>query len=238
MKELLREKGFLAAMAVSFLGFAMGFPFYQVEFPLGSGSFIQFYQASLESQVTLFLIPIAAVLPPGGSYVRESASGFLKLYLSRVSRMDYIRAKTCLVYAGGFLPFFLAGTLSFLFCFFFLYPLELKGAVSWEEARGAVETLLRISFIGGITAEFSGIFAAVFRNYYMAYGLPFVVYYMMVILKERYFPKMYVMYPGEWVLCKESWGTGNAGIWVFFLVVSLAVMLSHSLILYWRLQEV
>ena len=64
MKELLREKGFLAAMVVSFLGFAMGFPFYQVEFPLGSGSFIQFYQASLESQVMLFLIPIAAVLPP------------------------------------------------------------------------------------------------------------------------------------------------------------------------------
>ena len=98
MKELLREKGFLAAMVVSFLGFAMGFPFYQVEFPLGSGSFIQFYQASLESQVMLFLIPIAAVLPPGGSYVRESASGFLKLYLSRVSRMDYIR---------GLPPFFL-----------------------------------------------------------------------------------------------------------------------------------
>ena len=40
MKELLRDKGFLAAMVVSFLGFAMGFPFYQVEFPLGSGSFI------------------------------------------------------------------------------------------------------------------------------------------------------------------------------------------------------
>lgn len=72
----------------------------------------------------------------------------------------------------------------------------------------------------------------------MAYGLPFVVYYMMVILKERYLPKLYALYPGEWVLCKENWGAGGMGIWAFFLVFSIAFLLIHSLLLYWRIQEI
>lgn len=238
MRELLRERGFQAAVAVSFLGMALGFPFYQVEIPLNAGSFLKFYQTMLEAQMMLFLIPIAAVLSPGASYVRESSSGFLKLYITRISRMDYIRRKTFLIYAGGFLPFFLAGILGLSLCFLFLYPLELKGSISWEEVWAVLEILLRISLTGGILAELSGIFAAAFQNYYMAYGLPFVIYDMMIILKERYFPKMYAMYPGEWIVCKEDWGTERIGIWVFFFVFSLAAMLIHSLLLYWRLQEI
>lgn len=238
MKELLRDRGFQAAVLVSFLAMALGFPFYQAKIPLNPGSFLEFYQTALEAQTMLFLIPVAAVLSPGAAYVRESSSGFLKLYLTRTSRMEYIRTKTWRIYAGGFLPFFLAGTGGFLLCFFFLYPLELKGSISWKEIRSVLEILLRISFTGGILAEFSGIFAVVFRNYYMAYGLPFVIYYMMIILKERYLPKLYAWYPGEWVVCQEDWGTDQMGIWIFFLVISLAVMLIHSLILYRRLQEI
>ena len=238
MKELLREKGFWVAVAVVFLGMAAGFPFSQIEIPLNSGSFLKFYETALKEQIMLFSIPIAAVLPPGASYVKESSSGFLKLYMVRTNRMDYVRKKTIWIYGGGFLPFFLAGALGLLFCFLFLYPLELKGSISREEIWKVLEILLRISFTGGIFAELSGIFAAAFRNYYMAYGLPFVIYYMMIILKERYLPKLYALYPGEWIVCKENWGAKGNGIWVFFLVFSLAVMLVHSLLLYWRLQEI
>lgn len=238
MKELLREKSFWAAAAVCFLGMVAGFPFYQIEIPLNSGSFLKFYQTALKEQMMLFLIPIAAVLSPGASYVRESSSGFLKFYMTRTNRIDYVKKKTVWIYGGGFLPFFLAGTLGFFLCFLFLYPLELKGSISLEETGEVLEILLRISFTGGILAELSGIFAAAFRNYYMAYGLPFVIYYMMIILKERYLPKLYALYPGEWIVCKENWGTKSDGIWVFFLAFSLVVMLIHSLILYWRLKEI
>lgn len=238
MKELLRDRGFQAAGLVSFLAMVLGFPFYQVELPLSSGSFLKFYQTALETQTMLFLIPVAAVLSPGAAYVRESSSGFLRLYLTRTSRMEYIRTKTWRIYAGGFLPFFLAGVLGFLLCFFFLYPLELTGSIPWEKIPEVLKILLRISFTGGILAECSGIFAAAFQNYYMACGLPFVTYYMMIILKERYLPELYALYPGEWVVCQQDWGRDNRGIWAFFLVISLAVMLIHSLILYRRLREI
>ncbi len=87
MKELLRERGFWTASVVVFLGMATGFPFYEIVIPLEKGSFLKFYQTAVESQIMLFLVPVAAVLSPGASYVRESSSGFLKLYISRTSRI-------------------------------------------------------------------------------------------------------------------------------------------------------
>lgn len=238
MKELLQEKGFWAAALLSFLGMAGGFPFYEIKFPLEQGSFLKFYQTGLNSQIVLFLVPIAASLSAGAAYVRESSCGFLKLYISRISRMDYIKRKTIQIYAGGFLPFFLSGILGLLLCFLFLYPLELQGSVPWKSVGETVLLLLRISFTGGIVAEFAGIFGAVFQNYYMAYGLPFVSYYLLIILKDRYLPKMYAMYPKEWMACEQNWGTDKGGIWIFFLAFSLAALLFHGLLLNYRLREI
>ncbi len=238
MKELLQEKGLWIASLICLIAMLIGFPFYKIELPLTTGSFLNFYQTTLDTQLLLFLIPIVAVLPVGAIYVRESSSGFLKLYITRISRMQYIKEKTLQIYAGGFLPFFLAGLFAEILCFLFLYPLELQGTISLESMQTAFAHLLRISLIGGIMAEISGIFAAIFRNYYMAYGLPFVCYYMLIILKERYLPDMYTMYPGEWIAVKQHWGTQGTGIWIFLVVFSLVVMLLNGLLLYTRLQEI
>lgn len=238
MKELLQEKGFWAAVLISFAGIIIGIPFYNIKLPLAAESFVTFFQTALSSQILLFLIPVTAVLPMGAVYIRESTSGFLKMYITRTSRMEYIRKKTLQIYGGGFLTFFLSSLLAFLLCFLFLFPLELKGSLPLETIGKALELLLRISLTAGIMAEISGIFAAVFQNYYMAYGLPFVCYYMLIILKERYLPDMYAMYPVEWIACEQNWGRNGNGIWVFLLTFSIGVMLLHGLLLYRRLREI
>ena len=221
-----------------FVAILAAIPFSKMELPLASGAFLQYYKTALASQGILFLIPIISVLPEGAVYVKESSNGFLKLYITRISRMDYIKRKIFLIYAGGFLPFFVAGILAFLFSFLVFYPLELKGVIEREGVWEVLFLLLRICLVGGITAEISGIFAAVFRNYYMAYGLPFVCYYLLIILKDRYLPDLYALYPGEWVVPKQDWGMNGMGIWVFFLVFSAAVCLLHGLLLHHRLKEI
>ena len=238
MKELLQEKGFWAAACLSFLGMAAGFHFYEIEYPLSQGSFLKFYQTALDSQTMLFVIPIAASLSSGAAYVRESSCGFIKFYLIRTSRVDYVKGKTLQIYAGGFLPLFFSGIAGLLLCFLFLYPLELQGGVTWEKVWINLLLLLRVSVTGGIMAELAGIFGAVFQNYYMAYGLPFVIYYLLIILKDRYLPEMYAMYPKEWMTCQENWGTDGSGIWIFLLAFSLAALLLHSLLLYYRVKEI
>lgn len=238
MKELLKEKALWISTMICFAALLAAFPFYEIKLPLGTGSFVKMYNTALDSQIVLFLLPIAAVLPMGAVYVKESSSGFLRLYITRISLMEYIRRKILQIYASGFLPFFLAGGVALLFSFLLIYPVELQGEAPWEEIWKSCRFLLRISLTGGILAQISGIFAALFRNYYMAYGLPFVCYYMLVILKERYFTDMYAMYPAEWLKCEQDWGADSLGIWVFFAFFSAAVLLFHGLLLYNRLREI
>lgn len=239
MKELLKERGLWIAALPGFLAILAGFPFDKIEeLPLRQGSFIEMYHMALDTQMILFLLPIAAVLPMGGVYVKESSSGFLRLYISRISQMQYIKRKTMQIYIGGFLPFFLAGIVALLLCFLAIYPMELQGEIPWESVWESMRYLLRIALVGGILAEVSGIFAVSFRNYYMAYGLPFVCYYMLVILKERYFTNMYAMYPAEWLKCEQDWGVDGMGIWIFLALFSLALMLLHGLLLYRRLKDI
>ena len=238
MDELLREKGLWAAALLGFIAIVIGLPLNQMEAPLPAGTFLQVYQEALGTQMVLFCIPIVSVLPVGAVFVRESTSGFLRLYISRIGRMEYIRKKTLQVYLGGVLPFCFAGALCGLGCFLFLYPLELAEEIAAEEIWKAVFLLLRICLVGGILAEVSGIFAALFGNFYMAYGLPFVCYYLLVILKERYLPGMYALYPGEWVAVGQYWGVDGRGIWWLLGSVSVAAGLLHGAVLYARLKEV
>ncbi len=238
MGEIGKEKAFWLLSAFCFLAIVFAVPFSKMEFPLAAGSFIRYFQSALASKGMLFLIPIVSVLPAGASYVRDSSGGFLKLYAVRISRVEYIQRKTFLIYAGGFLPFFLAGILAFFAGFLFLFPLERKGEVELALVFDSLGMLLRICFVGGIFAEISGVFAAVFKNYYMAYGLPFVCYYLLIILKDRYLPDFYAMYPGEWILAEQYWGRDGSFIWVFFLAFTALVCLLHGVVLGWRVKEI
>lgn len=238
MKEVLREKSFWIAVLAVFLGIAAGLPLFHMELPLAAGSFLDYYKKALEAKILLFLIPIAAVLPAGAVYVRESSGGFLKFYITRIGRNAYIARKLVQIYLSGFFIFCLAGLFVLLICFLCIYPLEIKDTIPPDKVWDALAPLLRISLTGGIFSGFSGIFAAAFQNYYMAYGLPFVCYYLLIIIHERYLPDLYTIYPSEWIQCKQYWGNTNSGIWVFLLLFSAAVMLLNSLLLHYRPQEV
>ena len=55
----------------------------------------------------------------------------------------------------------------------------------------------------------------------MAYLSPFIGYYLLVILCERYFPALYVLYPWEWLFPGEGWPLGalGAALWVGELLI-------------------
>ena len=210
MGEIGKEKAFWLLSAFCFLAIVFAVPFSKMEFPLAAGSFIRYFQSALASKGMLFLIPIVSVLPAGASYVRDSSGGFLKLYAVRISRMEYIQRKTFLIYAGGFLPFFLAGILAFFAGFLFLFPLERKGEVELALVFDSLGMLLRICFVGGIFAEISGVLAAVFN----------------------------AMYPGEWILAEQYWGRDGSFIWVFFAAFTALVCLLQGVVLGWRVKEI
>ena len=57
---------------------------------------------------------------------------------------------------------------------------------------------------------------------YLAFGLPFLLWYSCIILRERYLESLYYLDPSEWLSPQNDWGTVQTGLWI--LLVSLALL--------------
>ena len=79
---------------------------------------------------------------------------------------------------------------------------------------------------------------AVSRSVYLSMGIPFVMYFSLVMLRERYLNWMYCMDPREWVLKEEYWGEQGRGLWMFLLLLWIGLTVIYEKILESRLEEI
>lgn len=169
-------------------------------------------QEALVSDTFVFALPILSALPFTASYVDDIRSGFVKEYLPRTRVRDYIAGKLtgCLVSGGlclvfGILAFYGITALVFL-------PMEAapEGNVAVEAWLQPLVTESILVFAQGAFWSLAGMtMAAATGSRYMAYAAPFILYYVLIILCERYFKSLYVLYPKEW-LSPTGW---MGGIW-------------------------
>ena len=82
--------------------------------------------------------------------------------------------------------------------------------------------LLLFFFSGAFWSVTGMTFAALTGSKHMAYASPFVLYYTLIILYERYFNKLYVLYPREWLHPSGAWMYGNTG--VIILLTELTII--------------
>ena len=188
LKQLLCRRSFWLTVLLGMAAITVGTPFYEKKLPLEAGDFVTLLQQGMLTKTTTFVLPLLAVLPVGGSFLNEYQSGFLRFYVTRISKERYVKDKVKQTVLGGFLTVLMVGAFLFLTFFLVLYPLEVKGELPMEPMKQTGLMFLRMAGTAGILANLSGICGALFLNYYMSYGLPFVAYYMLVIIKERYLP--------------------------------------------------
>ena len=153
-----------------------------------------------------YLLPVIAVLPWSDSFLREWKSGYLKAVLPRIGRRAYVEIKILTVAGGGILAVWLAAIVvtfgSFLVCF----PQEKAGGIAAEPVQMLAATVLRCSLVGASFASLGGICGILGGSADMAFGIPLVVYYFCMILKERYFPDALWLYPPQWISGAARWG--------------------------------
>ena len=65
--------------------------------------------------------------------------------------------------------------------------------------------------------------AFVSMSKYVAYCSPFVVYYILIILTEGYFPSLFCLYPKEWLNPTSPWLLGCFGV-VLLLAELFAIL--------------
>ena len=81
-------------------------------------------------------------------------------------------------------------------------------------------------------------FAALTNSKYMAYASPFVLFYLLIILYERYFDKLFVLYPREWLNPSPRWMFGKIGVAVLLVEFSLLMALAFAFAAKRRLERI
>ena len=108
------------------------------------------------------------------------------------------------------------------------YVIEHKIDRSEREIEGmepaVIDGLIEICFLlfvnGGFWSVVGMAMSTLMESKYISYATPFVLYYLLVILYERYFSDLFIIYPKTWT-DPAAWPFGCWGAAIFLLEMTL-----------------
>ena len=183
---------------------------------------------ALASDGMTLALPILAALPFTSSFVDDMKSGCIKEYLPRTTKARYLMGKIIACAVSGGLVLAIGVLVSYAIAALVFSPMEAALAKGAEASAYFGELMGRVLLFFGSGAFWSMVglaLATVTNSKYMAYISPFVIYYVLIILCERYFKTLYVLYPKEWLNPSDKWMWGNAGVLLLLFELILLVSL-------------
>ncbi len=192
------------------------------------------------NETMLFLLPIFSSLPFTTSFIDDIKSGFVKVYLPRTTRKQYVFSKLFACMVSGGLCYVIGILVSYLIMSLLLMPMEtlVVEKTIMETLQGNLQGTLVLYFVSGSFWSVIGLtIATVTKSKYMAYASPFIIYYILIILHERYFKDLYVIYPKEWIIPSDKWGIGNLGVILFVTEVIVITSIIFILMAKRRISE-
>ncbi len=166
----------------------------------GPGWFVS-YTYCMNSVNMLLFVPIAVAFAGVENTEVELRSRFFLFSYIRSGRKQYLLGKAVgLLVSGGLLTFF---TMAFLFVICILmfgqYPSLIGGNYDIAVLAGrTVVSFLRLFLNGAFWALVGGLAAVITKNRYMAYAVPFILYYVLTVFQERYYQKAFFLSPRYW----------------------------------------
>ena len=67
------------------------------------GSWLTFWSQAMEGKLVIYVLPACAVLPYSDAYLQEKKNGFLRSYICRRGRVEYVKSKMFVMGVSGFL---------------------------------------------------------------------------------------------------------------------------------------
>lgn len=209
--------------------------------PLQNGYHAQLIMGSLKSDWVTLALPILCALPFTTTFVEDVKSGFIKQYLHRSGFAPYIKAKLIACGLSGGLVLFCGIILAYGLSALIFTPMELA-LTEYEMAQPYFAQVLMIAATLLLSGTFWSLlgftFAALTMSKYMAYASPFIIYYVLIILNERYFKDLYVLYPKEWLFPSDAWVLGSLGVILLLVVLTAIVSLAFTITAIRRLSNV
>lgn len=229
IKQAILGKGFLVGFAgvicIIFLSSVQDiFSAFRSEDLLAFGFHDSLISNALVSDGMTLALPILAALPFTSSFIDEVKSGFVKEYLPRTTIKGYLGGKIAACIVSGGLVLALGILFAYVVAALMFSPMEAalaKGAQPPDYFGELMENVLLFFFSGAFWAIVGLAFATLTNSKYMAYASPFIIYYVLIILYERYFNKLYVLYPKEWTNPSDAWMWGNLGVLLLMLELTI-----------------
>ena len=208
---------------------------------LSPGYHSDLIMSALFSEAMALALPILSALPYTASFIDDVKSGFIKEYLPRTTVPRYIAGKAVSCAVSGGLTLSLGIFIAYGFAALMFLPMEAypkPGETVPNYFGNLMETALMFFASGAFWSLTGMTFAALTDSKYMAYASPFVLFYLLIILYERYFDKLFVLYPREWLNPSSRWVFGKIGVAVLLIEFSLLMALAFAYAAKRRLERI
>lgn len=195
-----------------------------------SGWFYQGYHNELITQVfssdgLASFLPVLAAVPLSAGYLEDVKGKFARFYLIRGSYSGYLfsHCAACWLFGGGAVA--LGCGIVWGLAILLFVPMELVNENYISTTSQIAAQLFLLFLNGGLWAMVGMVLSTVMESSYIAYVSPFVVYYLLVIAYERYFPDVWLLYPKNW-LDPKIWpyGVGSATAFLMELTVLAGIL--------------
>jgi ABC-type transport system involved in multi-copper enzyme maturation permease subunit len=162
--------------------------------------------SALSSDIILFAVPILAAIPYTTAFTDDVRSGYLKPYLTRTSVSRYILGKGLGAAISGGLALVLGILLAQGIFLLVFSPIEVYGEWAVESRIPDIILRLFLFFLSGAMWASVGLLASsLTQNVYLAYAAPFIFYYVLIILQERYFRTTFMLNPKNYLTMQGAW---------------------------------
>ncbi len=182
---------------------------------------------------TLLFVPIAVTFAAGGDAEEEIHSRFALFSCMRTGKKQYLVGKTAgLIFSGGLMLCCAMLLMLGFSCFVFGHiPVLSDSGPAFSELLLQVLASFPRGFLNGaLWAMVGGFSAVVTRNHYMAYAVPFILYYVLTVLQERYYRGLLFLNPRYWMVPVYYSD-------FFCITVLLALCVLTSILFIWALKR-
>lgn len=185
------------------------------------GFHIEIIMEGFRSDALVSFLPILAVLPFGSCFVDDLKSKFARLFLIRSSYRTYIASRIIVGFLAGGLAILSGALIAWGITTAVLIPIEREiEGIEPATLDGLIEICFLLFVNGGFWSVVGVSMSAFMDSKYISYATPFVFYYLLVILYERYFSDLFIIYPKTWT-DPSAWPFGCWGAAIFLLEMTL-----------------
>lgn len=186
---------------------------------------------ALSGDALLFAAPIFATIPYSNAFVEDVGSGYLKQVLPRTTVTQYILEKELTCAISGIFTTISGILLGAIVITLFVIPVETFPGIPVESRF--LELLGKTGLFGlagALWAMVGMLCSTITMNSYMAYTAPFILYYVLVILQERYARDYFMLNPQNYLTLEGKWPFGGWSAAITMLVLLIAVMLGFYIV--------